>query len=216
MSCTGVEALARWFSEELGFISPGIFMPAISRLNLTDQFTRYLLDRVLSDYPKICSKYGEGISISVNISPISFLAPTFVEYVSSVLQKHDVLADRLILEITEDVLISDHRAVSETIAKLHSIGVKISIDDFGTGYSSLNYLVNIDFDEMKIDKSFIHQMEKDEKSFRLLKIICEIAELHDYSLVAEGVETTAQLDLIKGTPLRTIQGYLFSKPEPLD
>ena len=216
MTCTGVEALSRWFSKELGFISPGIFIPAISRLNLTDQFTRYLLDRVLGDYRKICSKYGEGISVSVNISPVSFLAPVFVEHVQRMLKEHDVPADRLILEITEDVLISDYNAVSETIAELHRIGVKISIDDFGTGYSSLNYLVNIDFDEMKIDKSFIHQMEKDEKAYQLLKIICEIAELHHYSLVAEGVETTAQLNLIKNTPLSIIQGYLFSKPEPLD
>nr|WP_320011822.1 EAL domain-containing protein [uncultured Desulfobulbus sp.] len=216
MHCTGVEALARWCSEELGCISPGIFIPAIIRLNLTDQFTRYLLDRVLSDYPKLCTKYGEGITVSVNISPLSFLAPGFVEYVGKMLNKHKIAADRLILEITEDVLINDHRAVSTTIEGLHHIGVKISIDDFGTGYSSLNYLVNIDFDEMKIDKSFIHQMEKDPKAFQLLKIICDIAELHQYSLVAEGVETTAQLDLIKDTPLRIIQGYLFSKPEALD
>jgi len=216
MTCTGVEALARWFSKELGFISPGIFIPAIARLNLTDQFTRYLLDRVLGDYQKICLKYGEGITVSVNISPVSFLAPEFVEYVDSVLQKHEVCADRLILEITEDVLISDHHAVSATIAELHRIGVKISIDDFGTGYSSLNYLVNIDFDEMKIDKSFIHQMEKDDKAYQLLKIICDIAKLHGYALVAEGVETTAQLDLIKNTPLSIIQGYLFSKPEALE
>jgi len=216
MTCTGVEALARWCSEELGVISPGIFIPAIARLNLTDQFTRYLLDRVLGDYRKLCVKYGEGITVSVNISPLSFLAQGFVEYVDSMLSKHAMVADRLILEITEDVLISDHRAVSATIQQLHQIGVKISIDDFGTGYSSLNYLVNIDFDEMKIDKSFIHQMEKDPKAFHLLKIICDIAELHQYSLVAEGVETTAQLDLIKNTPLRIIQGYLFSKPEALD
>jgi EAL domain-containing protein (putative c-di-GMP-specific phosphodiesterase class I) len=216
MACTGVEALSRWFSKELGFIPPGIFIPAISKLNLTDRFTRYVLDRVLGDYRKICEKYGEGVTVSLNISPVSFLAPEFVEYVDSMLKKHKVLADRLILEITEDVLISDHRAVSKTITELHRIGVKISIDDFGTGYSSLNYLVNIDFDEMKIDKSFIHQMEKDEKAYQLLKIICEIAELHHYSLVAEGVETTAQLDLIKDTPLSIIQGYLFSKPEALD
>lgn len=215
-SCVGVEALARWQSEQLGFVSPGVFIPALSQLNLMKEFTTYMIDRVFSDYERLKIKYRNEVSISINISPEVFTDVEFTGSIARALKAFKVPPDRLILEITEDVLIGDYTYVSNIIDELHGLGVRISIDDFGTGYSSLNYLAKISFDELKIDKSFIDQMEEDDKAYRLFKILCKIADIYGYELVAEGVETTHQLDLIKETSLNIIQGYLFSKPESLD
>ena len=123
---------------------------------------------------------------------------------------------KLTVEITEDVFISDFENVREKINDLHRLGIRVSIDDFGTGYSSLNYLTQIKFDEMKIDKSFINKIIEEPNSFKLLEIICNIANIYGYDIVAEGVETQQQLEKILTTPLRIIQGYVFSKPEPLE
>lgn len=211
----GVEALARWTSEELGVVSPAVFIPAITQLNMMIEFTEYMFKCVLKDYTEIKAKYGDQISVSINISPSFFLNKDFYDKMSRYISDSSVPADKIILEITEDIFIADYKEVSVIIRNLHEIGFKISIDDFGTGYSSLNYLTTFDFDEIKIDKTFIDQIIEDEKVFNLFKIICNIAEIYNYDIVAEGVETNSQLDKISETSLKVIQGYLFSKPEPL-
>lgn len=211
----GVEALARWTSEELGIVSPAVFIPAITQLNMMIEFTEYMFKCVLNDYNELKAKYGDHISVSVNISPSFFLDKDFYAKMNRYISESNVPADKIILEITEDIFIADFKEVSVIIRNLHEIGFKISIDDFGTGYSSLNYLTTFDFDEIKIDKTFIDQIIEDEKVFNLFKIICNIAEIYNYDIVAEGVETNSQLDKISQTSLKVIQGYLFSKPEPL-
>jgi diguanylate cyclase (GGDEF)-like protein len=211
----GLEALARWISPDIGFVSPGVFIPAIERLNLMEEFSRYMMDYVLKDYEKLVRKYHEGITVSINISPTFFMNPQFCDALKDCITKHQVPPEAIIIEITEDIFISDYELIKEVIDKTHQLGVRISIDDFGTGYSSLNYLTNMDFDEMKIDRSFIDKILTEDKVFQMFKILCEIAETYDYEIIAEGVETEEQLELIKTTSLRIIQGYLFSKPEPL-
>ncbi|WKY47403.1 EAL domain-containing protein [Eubacteriaceae bacterium ES3] len=211
----GVEALARWHSKKRGMISPGIFLPLIVEMNLTDDFTDYMIERTLEEYDGLCKKYGEDIDLSINVTPSSFLNTNLFDRISQALNKFLVPSGKLILEITEDVFVSDIETIQKITKKLHQIGVRTAIDDFGTGYSSLNSLVQIEFDELKIDKSFIDKILTDEKDFELVKVFCEIAKLYGYEIVVEGVESEEQLEKLKETDLRIIQGYLFSKPEPL-
>ena len=212
----GVEALARWFSDELGIVPPNLFIPALSELNLTSKFGDYMIDLVMKDYARLKEIYGEGISVSINISPTHFLEVGFLTTVMQALVFHNVPAEKVILEVTEDIFIADFKKISTIITSLHVLGLKVSIDDFGTGYSSFNYLKSIDFDEMKIDKTFMDQILEDEKAFKLFQILCDIAKIYDYDIVAEGVETMDQLEKIKGTSLKIVQGYLFSKPQPIE
>jgi len=211
----GVEALARWKSEKLGMVPPSVFMPAVHQLNLTNRFNIYMLYRVLEDYEKLVQKFNNEITVSINITASSFLDNNFYNRVCDVMNTYKIPHNKLILEITEDIFISDMEAIRNITDKLHSLGVKISIDDFGTGYSSLNYLTGINFDELKIDKSFIDRILSDHTTFELVETFCHIADVFGYVIVAEGVESKEQLEMLKGTSLKVIQGYLFSKPEPI-
>lgn len=212
----GVETLARWHSPSRGMLSPGFFLPLIFDYNLTDDFTNYMIRTSLADYARLTEKYGNQIELSVNITPSSFLNTNIFDFISNAIKEYSIPKGKLILEITEDVFVSDIITIQEISRDLHKIGVRISIDDFGTGYSSLNSLAQIEFDELKIDKSFIDKILYDEKAFKLVNIICDIAALYDYKIVAEGVETNEQLEQLKSTRLTIIQGYLFSKPFRLE
>lgn len=211
----GVEALARWNSQELGVIPPGIFIPAMSQLNLMTEFSEYMMKTVFGEYPKLVKKYHDDIRVSINISPSFFVDRNFYEITEKAVKGYNIPPGNVTIEITEDVFITDFDGVSSTISRLHEFGVRIAIDDFGTGYSSLNYLTNIKFDEMKIDKIFIDKIIDDPGAFRLFQILCDIADIYGYDIVAEGVETEDQLEKIRETSLRIIQGYYYSKPEPL-
>jgi len=211
----GVEALARWNSPVLGPVPPSVFIPAINKLNYIKEFSEYMIGQVLGDYRKLKEKYGKEISVSINISPSYFMNRDMLKTLESRLAEHQVPPEKLVLEVTEEMFITDFETTAEMIRKLHKMGIRISIDDFGTGFSSLNYLTRMDFDEMKIDKSFINTIVEDPKAYQLFQVMCDIAGIYGYEIVAEGVENLEQLEKIKATPLRIVQGYLFSKPEPL-
>ena len=210
----GVEALARWTSEVLGPVSPGIFIPAVHRFYLDVAFGNYMIDRVLSDYHTIVEKYGD-IKVSLNISPTYFDSSHILAKTKEALEKYKVPADRIIYEVTEDIFIGDFDGFKNMAGQLKGIGISLSLDDFGTGYSSLNYLKHMDINVIKVDKVFIDRIVEDPQAFKLLQGVCSIAELFDYEIVAEGVETEDQLAWIAKTPLKIVQGYIFSKPEPL-
>ncbi len=212
----GVEVLARWNNKEGGMISPAIFLPAIHEQNFISEFTEYMLDYALSDYHKLCRKYGKEIYISINVFAPNLFNDNILKLISELLEKYQIPSEKLILEITEEIFITDIDTVKEITSNLRRLGVKISIDDFGTGYSSLKYLAEIEFDELKIDKSFIDRILTDENVYELIRIIARIAEVYDYDLVAEGVETMGQLQKLQEIGIEIIQGYLYSKPEPLD
>ncbi len=212
----GVEALARWTSAELGEVSPGRFIPAIDNANLTGSFGRYMLNRVLAQHDQILKRFGEQITIAVNISPLFFLESGFEETITKALARHQVPAKHLMLEITEDIFIADIEAVERTISKLRALGVGISLDDFGTGYSSLNYLRYMTIDELKIDRSFIRQATTDEAVYQLLTFLVQLADSHGYHLVAEGVETRKEKERITAAGFHIIQGYYYHRPEPID
>ncbi|HKL11747.1 MAG TPA: EAL domain-containing protein [Clostridia bacterium] len=211
----GVEALARWHTESLGPVSPDVFIPLIERSGKSIDFGEFIIEKVLGEYEDICMKYGEGIHVAINISPTHLLSKGFVEYLGEIIEKFEIDPERLVIEITEAVIINDEGYANEVFGAIHELGARVSLDDFGTGYSSLNYLLKLNVDEIKIDKTFIDQMIEGEKADTLLISIAYIAKNYDLELVAEGVETIEQKDHLSKLGCRVMQGFYFAKPQPL-
>jgi len=211
----GVEALARWSHPELGHVSPAVFVPIIETLGLAKEFGELIFSKVLNDYSEICRKYGEGISVSVNISPSQLCAPGFEGFIRETIIEAGVQADKVILEITEEIIIQGMEVVTQVLKELKDIGVKISLDDFGTGYSSLNYLMNLDIDELKIDKTFVDQICTNPKTEIMMETMIGLVKAYKLNVIAEGVESKEQCDKLIGMGCYHIQGYYFSKPAPI-
>ncbi len=210
------EALSRWYDTEIGMVSPTVFIPALEEMNRATHFGRIVIERVLAEHKSLCKKYGAHIRVSVNISPSHLIAPGFIEFVENAIEKSGVDPDRIIFEITEDVMIENFERAMAVFEKLRKIGIWISLDDFGSGYSSLNYLAKFDIDELKIDKSFVDQIEVNGKIDSMLEAIMQLALDYNINVVAEGVETPMQYAKLLEIGCDEIQGYYFSRPEPLE
>lgn len=215
-STYGVEALVRLTLDDGTIISPGEFIPIIVKHHLMNRFTHMVIDKIFNEISSIKEKYGESIYLSINISPLVFLSRGFVESIRSRVDNPHIDPHYIIFEITEDVFIEDTDRVNSIISELKTVGIGISLDDFGKGFSSLSYISSIDLTELKIDKSFIDNITIDEKQFNIVNSITNIAKTLNIKVVAEGVETHEQLEKLKQTDCDLIQGYLFSKPEPLN
>lgn len=212
----GVEALARWHSKELGQVSPGVFIPIIEKSNLTVTFGNLIVKQVLDEYERLCVRYGKDISVSINISPVHLSSPLFVDNIIKIVNAYEVPPNRIIFEVTEEALIDNVEMAIGVIKELRNLGFKISLDDFGTGFSSLNYLSRLEVDELKIDRSFVKQLDHESKTSVLLQAIINLKETYGFSVVAEGVETQSQCDILNRLGCSNIQGYLFSIPTPLE
>lgn len=213
---TGVEALARWYSPCLGKVSPATFIPIINRTNLMTDFTEYVVESVFGDYPRLIERYGRDITVSINISPSFFMKEHFVSYMLGSAAAYQVPPDKVIIEITEDIILTNLAEVNQKINTLREAGMKISLDDFGTGYSSLNYLKKIILDEVKIDKAFVDSITKDEKAYKLFKSIVKAVKTFEYGIVAEGVEEEEQVEFVRNAGCNIVQGYYYSKPKALE
>lgn len=211
----GVESLARWFTEELGNISPAEFIPLLYKANLMTQFTKLIIDTSFQDFHKLKEKYNDKISLSINIPPNLLFEVDFIDYIKTSIEKYKIDPQKIMLEITEDVFISDFDLIKIQIEGIKNMGIKISLDDFGTGYSSLNYLTKVKFDEIKVDKTFVDHIITDPTSEALFKSIVKIANALECDVVAEGVESQEQVLKAIECGCLIIQGYVYSKPEPL-
>lgn len=211
----GVEALARWHSDERGLVSPHVFMPVIENSTLFSAFGSLVIGLVLKDYEKLCEKYSPDIKISINISPKYLLSQDFVNFIANDIDFNKVRAENIVFEITEETFIDNIDNAAAVITDIRKYGFKISLDDFGSGYSSLLYLSRIHFDEVKIDKSFIDQIATDPKIIKIIEIIAMLKDVYGFDLVAEGVETEEQYNILKKLGDFIIQGYYFSKPQKL-
>lgn len=208
----GMEALTRWNSPELGFVSPVEFIPIVHTSSHFESFSRYIFLKTVHAFVSHIDTLPSHVTLSVNISPRFFLEEGFVNFVLESAEESGIPEERLILEITEDVMISDKDIIQEKAKKLKEAGIKLSLDDFGTGYSSLKYLTTRSFDEIKIDKSFIDNIVDSEDAFALLSSIVAIAKITGYQVVAEGVENEEQVASVLKAGCNVIQGYYFSKP----
>jgi diguanylate cyclase (GGDEF)-like protein len=211
----GVEALARWKSPELGMVSPGEFIPIIELVNMSKEFGDFVIKRACGDFEKLQKKYSQNIKVSVNISPTHIKDPLIVKTVQNALEKYKIPDNRMVVEITEDLLIEGIETVRDVLMNLKALNVQISLDDFGTGYSSLNYLGQFDFDEIKIDKTFVDQIDSTERANILLDNIIQLSKKFDLSIVAEGVETKEQSERLDELGCYIIQGYYYHKPEKI-
>jgi len=211
----GVEALARWDSSVLGTIPPSVFIPLIDKANLSVVFGNMIVRKVLEEYKGLTELYKREISVSINISPTHIASPEFSEFVIHEVRERSIKPENITFEITEDSLIENLDNTAEVLLELRKVGFKISLDDFGTGYSSLSYLSKLGFDELKIDKSFIQQLNDDQKTGTLIRTIINLKDTYGINIVAEGVETKLQSDMLHNFGCDVHQGYLFSKPKPL-
>ena len=208
------EALVRWIHPKLGFISPGDFIPLFESNGLIRKVDNFVWKEVAAQIRKWKDKYGATIPVSVNVSRINILDPELEMKLEDIRAKYDLSAEEFMLEVTESAYSENMKRLVEVVENLRNKGFRIEIDDFGAGYSSLNMLTTIPIDILKIDMSFIRNMEKDERNKKLVKIIIDIAKFLKIPSVAEGVETESQLDTLKKMGCEIIQGFYFSKPVP--
>jgi len=207
------EALIRWQHPELGNISPAVFIPIAEETKVIVQIGEWVLRRACED----AVGWPNPLKVAVNVSPIQFAHEGFVAMVAGVLAHTGINPDRVELEITEGVFLSESEDNNAKFAALKGLGVRLVLDDFGTGYSSLGYLKSAPFDKIKIDQSFIRgATAEDSRNRAIIAAIVALAGALDMETTAEGIESFDQLDLIKKLGVALAQGYLFSKAVPND
>lgn len=206
---TGVEALLRWNNQRLGTISPVEFIPVLENIGLITRVGKWVLETVCTQMKKW---QDNGIYLekaSINVSPVQFRNQQFVNELMEILSKTGLDGSYLELEITEGALL-DTKKSSIQLSHLKELGVKVSLDDFGTGYSSLSYLKQLPIDTLKVDKSFIDDLDKDGEI--ITNTIISMAKNLKFKVIAEGIENEEQLSYLKGQNCHEGQGYYFSKP----
>jgi diguanylate cyclase (GGDEF)-like protein len=206
------EALLRWFHPRLGEIPTADFIPLAEESGLIASLGQWVLQAACAD----AAKWPKALRVAVNLSPIQFKNLNLVKVILGSLASSGLPASRLELEITESVLLEDDVKTLAMLHELRSLGVRIVMDDFGTGFSSLNYLRSFPFDKIKIDRSFIKDLSKSDNSVPIVKAIIDLARALNIDVVAEGVETKDQLDLVVAEGCKEVQGYYFSPPKPID
>jgi len=210
----GAEALLRWDNAELGSISPYVFIPLAEKLGIINDLGVWVLNAACREALKWQDLGEEDISVSVNVSPQQFRSGTMIEDVGNALRISGLKCNLLELEITESLLMQDSEMPLFIMESLHKKGVKLALDDFGTGYSSLSYLRQFPLETLKIDRSFIHDLEQDENHKVLVEAIIAMAQSLKMDIVAEGVENEEQLKFLREHNVSIIQGYYFSPPVP--
>lgn len=206
----GVEALIRWIDKEKGFIPPSDFIPLAEENDFIIDLGDWIVEEALNQYLDWKNK-GIDIVMSINISAKQFLQNRFAENLIEKINSKKIEPNRIILELTEYILIDQNNSVYSTLRKLNEFGVSISLDDFGTGYSSLSYLKKYPIDYLKIDKSFIDDSCNSQGKV-FIETIVKMGQTLNMKIVAEGVETQEQVEYLKSISCNLYQGYYFSKP----
>ena len=210
----GVEALVRWQHPELGLLPPGRFIAIAEDLGLIGAIGEWVLQTACVQAAAWEAEGLAGLSMAVNVSPLQLLDEGFPRRVAEVLAQTGVHPARLELELTETALMAEKGVTEQRLRELKELGVKLSVDDFGTGYSSLNRLKNLPFDKLKIDYSFVRNLATDPHDAALVRTIVAMAESLGLRIIAEGVETEAQLGYLQRHRCPLIQGYYFGRPMP--
>jgi diguanylate cyclase (GGDEF)-like protein/PAS domain S-box-containing protein len=214
--CFAAEALIRWDNPKRGSVDPNAFVPLAERNGLSESLDEFVLNsacralRSLADDPATAS-----IGLAVNISAHQLNREGFVETVLRAVRESGADPRLLTLEITEHVMLDDIETVNDTMLRLKALGVRFALDDFGTGYSSLSYLKRLPIDTLKIDQSFIRDLESDPSDRVIVQTILNVARTLQLSVIAEGVETHIQALLLRQLGCHAYQGYLFARPMPL-
>ena len=212
---TGAEALIRWRHPQRGLVPPDEFVPLLEETGLINEVGLWVLRRACLDMKTYAQAHGVLPRVSVNLSARQFASGELVQQVSQVLEETGFAPERLELEITEQILISDLQASKAILGALHDMGVSVAIDDFGTGYCSLAYLKRLPLHVLKIDRTFVAGLPADHNDLAIVEAIILLAHKLDLQVVAEGVETLEQLATLRSLGCDTVQGYYLGKPVPL-
>jgi diguanylate cyclase (GGDEF)-like protein/PAS domain S-box-containing protein len=209
---TEFEALIRWRHPVHGLVAPNEFVGVAEETGLIIKIGRWILAESCRQAAEWQKRFGLPLSVSVNLSAKQLMHPNLTSQVKNILANSGLSASRLKLEVTESTVMEHSDKSLKVLCELDELGVALSTDDFGTGYSSLSYLQRFPFERIKIDRSFINNMDKDEKSGAIVKTILMLGENLDIEVVAEGIETIPQLEKLRSLGCKTGQGYLFSRP----
>lgn len=212
----GVEALLRWTSRELGTVSPSQFIPVAEESGMIIPIGNWMLRRVCEQLRCWEDDDIRGVRVGVNLSPLQFRQPDFVENLERLIAEIGIWPEQLELEITESTLMESSENTIDSLNRLRQYGFKIAIDDFGTGYSSLSYLKRFPIDRLKIDQSFVRDLDSDPDDAAIVSAIIAMARSLDLEIVAEGVEKEAHRDFLLGLNCYEAQGFLYSRPLPPD
>ncbi len=210
-----IEALIRWIHPKYGLIPPDIFIPLAEEGGFMVKIGRWILLEGCKQIKKMQER-GYNIKVAINISSKQLTQNHLEETIKTIVKQSGIKPELLELEVTEGFLMENIKKVEKVLKNLQSFGVSIAIDDFGTGYSSLSRLKSLPISKLKIDKSFINDIVENDDDKRIVQVIIALARALDLEVVAEGVETREQLDLLKKYGCNLIQGYYFSKPIPND
>jgi len=211
----GAEALVRWRHPERGLMSPDLFVPLAEETGLIVQIGEWVLREACTQNRAWQADGLPPISVAVNVSARQFRQEILIKSVSRILAETGLDPSHLEMELTESMIMHNAEAVVATLRQLTSLGVRLSIDDFGTGYSSLSYLKHLPIDTLKIDQSFVRDIVAGSSEHRVLaRAIISIGHSLDLKVVAEGVETEAQLEYLRQHDCDEVQGYYFSEPLP--
>jgi predicted signal transduction protein with EAL and GGDEF domain len=201
------EALCRWNHPQLGSIAPAHFVEIAEEIGVIGELTRFMLTTSVAE----CARWRSRIAVAVNLSVADLGREGLVEFIASLLEEHGLEPERLCIEITETVFLQDYRRMAAILKSIQAIGVKTSIDDFGTGYSSLAHLHHLPADKVKIDRAFVVDIERNEKSQQLFRAVVSLGKELGFEVVVEGVETEGQLEWVRRCGADLVQGYVFSR-----
>jgi FOG: EAL domain len=211
----GAEALLRWNHPELGPVSPAEFIPLAERTGTIVELGDWVVEEVCRQIMHWDAIGMAPQRIAVNLSPRQFQQPDLVQRLSQILHRYQVAAHRLMFEITETAAMRDASQSIAVIRQIQSLGFEVAIDDFGTGYSSLSYLQRFRAQQIKIDRAFVSALDDNPpEAAAIIRAICAMAHSLDMTVVAEGVETEAQMQALVNLQCDQVQGYLLARPMP--
>ena len=208
----GFEALLRWDHLRRGFVPPNTFIPLAEESGLINEIGEWVLREACRE----AASWRKPLQIAINLSPLQLRQGDFVSLVHAVLLENHLAPDRLVLEITENALMDDYSRAVSILRRVKALGVRIAMDDFGTGYSSLSYLQSFPFDKIKIDQTFISNLDRNAQSAAIVRAVLALGHNLELTTVAEGVETPEQLTILRNEGCDEIQGYLIGRPQPIE
>ena len=215
-SIVGCESLIRWRHPVRGLVPPNEFIGIAEESGLIEPIGLWIVEQACKAQQDLIEITGKPMMVSINLSARQFESGDLVENIQRILEKTGADVSKIKLEITESLLMSDPLNVAEKLHELKALGTAIALDDFGTGYSSFSYLHRFPIDTLKIDQSFVFTMRDNPKSLEIVRTLCALAAALGMTVIAEGIETEADVELLKGFSADYGQGYHFARPMPLD
>lgn len=211
---SSAEALIRWNHPELGFVSPGVFVPLFEKKGLVRLLDLYVWEEAAAQIKRWKDKFGKSVPVSVNVSRVDLFDPNLLKILQGIVERNGISCSDLLLEITESAYTDEVDMILSKIGSLREAGFKIEIDDFGTGYSSLSMINKIPLDALKIDMIFVRNAFSGQNDKQMIRIIVDLAAYLGVPTIAEGVESMEQIAELKKLGCDIVQGYCFSKPVP--